>query len=419
MLDRARTASVPAVVLGSGVTAVGVIRSVRERRVDTFLAAREGIATRSRGISLVPDVVAAKTSPALLPELLVESGIGTGVLVPCDDDWVRAIIDSWDDLHGSFPATISGPSVIEQLIDKDAFARTMERVGIPHPRTIEVRSIEDLDPIPDTDLPSFFLKPCDSQRFTRRFHRKAFQLEDREGAQRMLEVALAEGHRLLAQERIPGPPEKHVFVDGYRDRHGDVPGILARRRLRMYPPGFGNSTDSVTIPLSEARDAVDSALALFEAIAFHGMFDAEFKFDERSGRHMIIEVNARPWWQIELARAAGIDVAWMAYADALGERVPRARGYRIGRRWVHTFPDLRARWEGGANSGPQIAKENWFTARHAVVALSDPGPGMGELARVLRVASGVLVRRLARMSARFGSRRSRNTSLSPDDPNPR
>jgi predicted ATP-grasp superfamily ATP-dependent carboligase len=217
---------------------------------------------------------------------------------------------------------------------------------------------------------------------------------------------------------VPGPPEKHVFVDGYRDRHGQILGILARRRLRMFPPGFGNSTDSVTIPLTEARDAVDSALTLFEAIGFHGMFDAEFKLDERSGRHTIIEVNARPWWQIELSRAAGIDVAWMAYADALGQPVPPARGYRVGRRWVHTFPDLRARWGGDVGSDPDIAKESWFAARHAVVALSDPGPGLGELARVAQVGSGVLVRRLARMSARLRPRRSRTTSLPLGTSNP-
>jgi D-aspartate ligase len=411
--------TVPAIVLGSGVTAVGVIRSLREHGVKTLVAAREGIATRARGITLLPDVTEAKSTPSLLPELLARLDLAAAVLMPCDDDWIRAVVGSWEEVSSVFHPTIPEPSVIERLIDKDAFARTVEEVGVPHPRTFEVTSIDDLDRLSDAEFGSFFLKPCDSQRFTRRFHRKAFPLGDRDQARGFLEGALADGHRLLAQERIPGPPEQHVFVDGYRARSGTVLGVLARRRLRMFPPRFGNSTDSVTIPLSEARDAVDSALALLEAIGFHGMFDAEFKLDARTGRHTIIEVNVRPWWQLELSRAAGIDVAWLAYRDALGQTVPPVDGYRIGRRWVHTFPDLRARLAGGAVRVPNVRKESWFTARHAVIALSDPGPGLGELARVAHIAAGVVMRRLRERTRSFHSNGIREAPFSSDDRNPR
>jgi D-aspartate ligase len=149
---------------------------------------------------------------------------------------------------------------------------------------------------------------------------------------------------------------------------------------------LGNSTDSVTIPLAEVADAVDSIRRLLAGIRYRGMFDAEFKRDQATGQHKIVEVNARPWWQIELARAAGVDVVHMAYLDALGVDVVPASGYRIGRRWVHTLPDLRARWarqDLQPAAGPQ---EGWFAARHAIFKWSDPLPGLAEVYRVARGA---------------------------------
>jgi len=137
--------------------------------------------------------------------------------------------------------------------------------------------------------------------------------------------------------------------------------------------------------LPEVTDAVESLHRLFAGIGFHGMFDAEFKRDGSTGRHKIIEVNARPWWQIELARAAGMDVVHMAYLDALGVDVDTASGYRIGRRWVHTFPDLRARWENPrVRSDSSRPEEGWFSARHAVFQWSDLRPGLAEIGRVAR-----------------------------------
>jgi D-aspartate ligase len=323
-----------------------------------------------------------------LRSFLSGSDLDHCVLIPCEDDWVRAIADLMDHDAGSVMSTTPLPSVVERLVDKRAFAQTLDDLDIDRPRTFEVRSVDDLAQIDDDELPSFFLKPHDSQRFVKEFHMKAFPLTTREEAIRLLERSLRGGHEVLAQERISGPPQNHVFLDGFVDRRGRVAGLLARRRIRMFPAGFGNSTDTVTIPLPEVTDAVESLHRLFAGIGFHGMFDAEFK-RAGAGPHKIIEVNARPWWQIELARAAGVNVVRMAYADALGQEVEPVHRYQLGRRWVHTFPDLRARWEGPRgwpHAGPH---DGWFSARHAVFRWSDPAPGLSEIVRVARVAMGL------------------------------
>lgn len=390
-----RISRVPAVVFGEGVSALGVVRALRAHDIPTYLLApRRAVAARSRGVVVLPSGWSVERSADALRSFLSTTEIDHGVLIPCEDDWTMAVSDLLDHDAGPFTASMPPSSVVERFLDKAGFARTLEELDIEQPRTFEVGSAKDLEQIGDDELASFFLKPRDSQRFVRDFHKKAFSLAERWQATRDVEIALDRGHELVAQELVSGPPQDHVFIDGFVDRRGHFAGLLARRRIRMFPPRFGNSTDTVTIPLTDVADAVDGVRRLFAGVGYRGMFDAEFKRDATTGRHKIIEVNVRPWWQIELARAAGIDVVFMAYLDALGIDVEPVPGYRVGRRWVHTLPDLRARWDGPRGLRPGAgAREGWFSARHAVFRWSDPRPGLAEVARVARVAMDLGIRR--------------------------
>ena len=394
----ARSWRAPAIVFGSSITALGVVRALRAHDVATYLVApSSAIAARSTGVVVLEHGWTTKRSEDALRSFLSDTRLDCAVLIACEDDWVRAIAQLLDHDAGSFTSSTSPSSVVEHLLDKRAFARTLEKLDIERPRTFEVGSTEDLAQVDDGELASFFLKPRDSQRFTQEFRQKAFAVEDRESAAKQLERALAGGHEMLLQEWVSGPPRNYVNIEGFIDRHGRVVGLLARRRIRMYPLRFGNATDAVTIPLDEVADLADSVRRLFASIGYHGLFSAEFKRDGSTGRHKIIEVNARPWWQIELARAAGMDVVHMAYLDALGADLDMASGYRIGRRWVHTLPDLRARWENPhrVRSDSSRPEEGWFSARHAVFQWSDLRPGLAEIGRVARVAFELKFRREA------------------------
>ena len=163
----------------------------------------------------------------------------------------------------------------------------------------------------------------------------------------------------------------------------------------MYPRSFGNSTLSVTIPADEVAPAVEALRRLFEGIGFVGLFDAEFKLDARDQTYKILEVNARPWWQLELTAASGLDVCTMAYRDAIGLPVATQSAYRIGRTWVNPVPDLTAWWTGrkqGDRTGGFPLKA-WFTGPNTICSWDDPMPALDELGRFLRI---IAFRRKAR-----------------------
>jgi predicted ATP-grasp superfamily ATP-dependent carboligase len=380
----------PAVVLGGGVTALAVVRALRHHGIQTYvLAPDDDIACHSRGV-LRAQLAACDDRVASLATISMPDH---GVLIACDDAWQRAVaqfIEAGGD--GRFTSFTPPVATVERLLDKGLFASTLDELAIPRPRTWDARTAEDLADIDKGELAAFFLKPRDSKHFHDEFGVKALRFDDRREAERLLAQAVARGHKMVVQEYIECTPGEHVFLDGFVDRQGRFTALLARRRLRMYPPRFGNSTDSVTIPLGEAADAVASLQLLFDHIGYRGLFDAEFVFDRRTAEHKIVEVNARPWWQLQLSTAAGLDVVHMAYLDALCEVVPPCEHYMVGRRWVHTLPDLHSRWDSatGRSRGERSPRprpstvESWWRATHAVLQPTDPVPGLVQLRRVAR-----------------------------------
>lgn len=169
----------------------------------------------------------------------------------------------------------------------------------------------------------------------------------------------------------------------------------------MYPPRFGNSSYMVSVPLSEARGAVDTVVGLLTGLGYRGIFSAEFKRDPRDEVFKILEVNARPWWFVEFAARCGLNVMEMACRDALGQPVPNVGAYEIGRSLVHPYYDAQACWSL-ARSGDLTVRgwvRSWMGADLPIFDWRDPLPALTGMVRFLR---DFLARRLP------GGRRSRH-----------
>jgi D-aspartate ligase len=372
----------PALVFGGGITSLAVVRALGRANIPLLVAAgRPTLVQRSRWWRPAPGVAPAETPDGeRIAAYLRALPLAGAVTFPTSDDWALGLASLPRDVGDAFRATTAPADVLRTLIDKGSFATAAERTGVPIPRTVPVAGPDDLDALSDEELPGYFLKPCDSERFNARYRRKGLALQDRVSARADVERLTAEGYALVLQEYIPGPTTAHVFLDGYVDRTGRRRACLARRRLRMYPPRLGNSTLSVTIALDDVRPALTDLSRLFDDLGFRGFFDAEFKYDGRDGRFKLLEVNARPWWQLELAEACGLDISGLAYRDALGLALSDGPPYPIGRTWVNPAPDLRA-WHAVRFRGPSPPRA-FFGGANAVWSVDDPLPAIDELLRL-------------------------------------
>jgi predicted ATP-grasp superfamily ATP-dependent carboligase len=372
---------VPALVLGDGITGLGVVRALGRAGIPRYVVGTsDELIKNSRWYRALPGAGRPEATGGSLAATLGALDIPRLVLIPCSDAWVTTVGGLDPGLAARFPASIPPADVLRRFVDKGCFAETLDTLGLPHPRTVLIRDEAFLSTLGDDMFGAYFLKPTRSRRFSLRYRAKGLRIQDWSQARRMLAETREMGIGLMLQEFIPGPPTSHYFLDGFVDRHGRVDALFARRRLRMFPPEFGNSTLTESIPLDDVQAATVTLRRLIEGIRYRGIFSAEFKRDERDGVFKVLEVNARPWWFIGFAANCGVNVALMAYRDALGDEVDPVRDYKIGRRCVYPRRDLQSRHTYPIEERPGLLRVvlSWVGAEQIILSWRDPKPGLRE-----------------------------------------
>ena len=222
------------------------------------------------------------------------------------------------------------------------------------------------------------MKTRHSQAFARTFGCKALLFRDQDEALARWRNAQEAGFEMVLQEYIPGPPTAHYFLDGFVDRAGEIRARFARRRLRMDPPDFGNSTAMISVPLEEVSGATKSLDRLLTAVGYRGIFSAEFKRDERDGKFKILEVNTRAWWYVEFATNCGVNVCGMACRDARGLPVESVMSYDVGARCVYPYHDWGARKHLSKEARPSLRTllGFWVGATQPIFRWDDPLPAL-------------------------------------------
>jgi predicted ATP-grasp superfamily ATP-dependent carboligase len=391
----------PVVLLANGVTALGVLRAFARQGIPTYVhpdSRREDLRLSRWYRPLLAkdqDTPLGPPSASALADALQRSNVEQAFLCAGSDEWQRIVAEFSERNDPRFVCVVASRATLDTLQDKAALARLLQRLGVPMPATRVVNTADDVADLPQTNDTFYFLKPTDSQHFFVRFGVKGFRVRSAAEARTRLDEILAAKLGAVLQEYIPGSFTEHHFVDGYVDRTGAIKALFARRRVRIYPPDFGNSSAMISIPLQEVCGAVDSVRRVFEAVSYRGIFSAEFKRDPRDGLFKLLEINTRPWWFIDFAVRCGVDVCRMAYDDAQGQPVPAVSEYKVGATCIYPYYDFFAvqpLLRAGSLSWWRWASE-LMRAYQPVGCWDDPLPG---IAGFIRVTTGALRRRLFR-----------------------
>ena len=275
---------------------------------------------------------------------------------------------------------ICNPSLdtLSILQDKRRFAQLNVELGVPHPRFYQVSSAEELARIPFESMERAFFKPSQSRDFLARFGAKGLWIANRDEAFRLWKEIEDEGFDVLVQEYIAGGANDHYFVDGFRDRHGEVRALLARRRDRIWPLDFGNSSYCRDIDPAAVAPARDSLEKILEATNYRGIFSGEFKQDANSGEFKIIEVNTRTWIYVDFATHCGVNVCELAYRDALGDDMATVTVEEHGKSCVSLYEDLFSVMRTPKEHRPAAITVlgQWLRSYKPVFDWRDPWPGL-------------------------------------------
>jgi predicted ATP-grasp superfamily ATP-dependent carboligase len=246
------------------------------------------------------------------------------------------------------------------------------------PRTAFLHSSGDLaDAARAVPFPAV-LKSADHLAMRRRHLGKAIRVEssaDLPAAYARVEECGA----IMLQELIPGGDDQLYTLLSYLDADSRPLASFIRHKIRQHPRTFGVCRFGASLWV---QDVADQGLALLEEVGFHGVSGVEFKRDPRDGLLKFMEVNARHVSWHRLAAVLGVNVSYVAYRDALGERIV-APPQVDGPRWIRAsfdVPDsLREIVRG------ELSAREWLTSLRGtrvdgMLSLDDPLPGLYELA---------------------------------------
>lgn len=372
----------PAIVLGSGaVTGLGAVRSLGRAGVTVYhIDEEKTIVKYSKYLKesfVLPKMGSNKNElRRVLLELQHQIGKGA-VLFPATDFYARTLADLSDELSGYY-IPIAKKETIDILINKRKFYESLMDKKVPHPTSHFPENLEDARQIAKEISYPIFVKPYLSQSFAKRFRKKGFVANSEAGLIGYLAFLKRTHVDVMIQEIVSGPPTNHIFLDGYLDKDSNPKAFFARRRLRMWPLAFGNSSLCISVPASEFTSLKEMLFRYLKSIGYRGIFSAEFKMDPRNGIFKLLEINSRTSaWFNTLSGKCGNNLMLVAYLDAIGKDTQYSEDYEAGVKWIYFKDDFRSSVKMIMNG--DLSVQQWISSLsgkkdYLLFASDDTGP---------------------------------------------
>jgi D-aspartate ligase len=381
----------PAVVLGSGHNGLGVVRSLGRKGITVVAvhsdATDAALSSRFCSRLISPDPRADEQGYLdFLINLSPQQTASKPVLIPTGDVQVLLMARHRERLLNHFDFRMASADTVESLINKRKFSALAEAHGLPTPRTRIVSDEAALEIGAKELIYPCLVKPAYSpswgdRAFRRRFGREAggwikyILVRSQEELLRSYPELAGLEPDLVIQEYVEGGDDCLFDFYSYLDADSEPLGMFMIRKIRTLPidgNGIGTCVESVW-----NEELAESSLRFLKAIRYQGNSAVCFKRCARTGSFYCIEVNARLALHHSLAGHCGVDLPYMAYLDAIGERPARAAP-RIGPvKWISIWDDLASFRKYRARG--DITFRHWLSSlrgekAHCFWATDDPKP---------------------------------------------
>lgn len=275
----------------------------------------------------------------------------------------------------ALPADLSLPphACLVDALDKRSLTARGVEAGFRVPRTVSAHEVPVDDPATWVVKPALHSRPLPPGPAAR-------VLAGGRQVRLAADLLGAAGGEPVAQDVVRGPLVALVLlVDG----EGRTVATVQQRATRLWPPTAGTSASARTEPVDPALLA--AAERLLRALRWRGL--AQLQLLHPVGEQpALVDLNARPYGSMALARAAGVDLPGLWLRQARGESLAPVTG-RTGVRYSSTVVDVRSALarRGGAGGVRDVvgAALGGLGAAHPVWSPSDPLPAVRRSAHVL------------------------------------
>jgi D-aspartate ligase len=257
------------------------------------------------------------------------------LLLPSNDHAVLTLSRNKAMLKEHYNVITPGLEIIQDIYDKSRLLSVAREVGVPMPATYYAEDIQQQNTglrFPVLTKGRFGLD------FYKAMGRKAFLSKTPDELWKHL--ALIDKHfpvgKTFTQELIPDDgTNKTISFAAFCDR-GKILSYWMGEKIREHPARFGTATfaRSILEPICYKQ-----AIPLLRALNYTGVCEVEYLKDPRDGQYKLIEINARTWLWVELARQCGVDFARMAYDFMNQNHVNYPVDYDQTTCWINPFSD--------------------------------------------------------------------------------
>jgi len=207
---------------------------------------------------------------------------------------------------------------LQKLADKSAFAEWAKANDFPVPVTRVVTSPAELRMVLNDLTFPVVLKPFmrDQRWYKYSGRNKAYRLNSSEHIRNIPFPLFDASDRYVIQEWIEGGDSDVHFCLLYRDRTGRELGYQTGRKHLQWPVETGSTAICATTDDQALHRLTQK---LFDCAGLVGLASLEVKRDRRNGKYYITEPTVgRHDLQSNVATAAGVNLALLAYRDACG-----------------------------------------------------------------------------------------------------
>lgn len=265
-----------------------------------------------------------------------------GVLFPVSDEDMIILSQNRNKLEEYYHLLLPEHNLLETLLYKNQFYTFAHKNGLPIPATLILDNTTAIDDISGKfSFPCIIKPPVRGEKWRSIFkNQKALIISDAKEFPSLFKKAASASNNLICQEIIRGPETNIICTFTYLDKNSEPLSMFVCRKIRQFPPNFGNTSfaDSVC-----DEKAVHLTKSIAKQLRLVGYLSIEFKKDSHDESYKIIEITpCRPNRQSGFSEAVGINIPFIWYCYLLNKPVPPLSGYPLKCKWSSELNELRS-----------------------------------------------------------------------------
>jgi len=299
--------NVNVVVVGAGVNALGVMRSIGNSFNSLLVTPKKSIVSHTKyGMRFYVN----STTERAIVESLVTLGKQLSqrcVLLLTEEVTVAYVSEYRKELSEYFIIDFPSHELLIALQSKLDFQHLAEKNGAPIPRAVCWTAQNNKESLETLDFPCVFKPLRQDAAYSKQF-KKAYKVASSQEVDTLYEQISPVLPDMITQEWIEGDDSDIYFNIVYFDKNSYPISAFTGRKLRSWPRGIGGTASCVDAPESHI-ELTQHTTAFAKSVGFTGLMGMEYKYDtQRQSYYMIEPTVGRTDYQHEIATLSGTNM---------------------------------------------------------------------------------------------------------------